>query len=219
MSPHLNFSHEPMSVIWEGVEYIEEWLPIKGYDDDYLISSFGRVMSVENNIIMKQWVNDKRYLVIGIGHGNTKKRFKVHRLVGIAFIPNPFIKPEINHDNFDKFNNFYKNLLWATGKENTQHYYKSQPPRKIIEKVGEHPIKCQKIVDTSTGEIFGTVYQLAEETGYTPNYLRKMLRNEVRNTTNYKWVKGQWTLFYKKRHDAAVKRFNELKPIIYGVAI
>ncbi len=220
MRYHLNFDIEPIVEEIKGVYYTEEWKDVKGYEGFYGVSTFGRFYSMRDNKIMRQHINANGYLTIAIGGAKKRKGYKCHRLVGLAFIDNPDNKPEINHDDFDKLNNFYKNLHWATTQENTAHYWRSQPaPKPPKEKVGEHPIKCQKIVDTSTGEIFGTVFQLAEETGYTPKYLRKMLSGEARNHTNYKWLKGQWTLFYKKRHDAAVNRFNELRPRIYGVAI
>ena len=219
MKPHLNFSLDPMEMVFKGVMHREEWLPVPEYEEYYRVSSFGRILSLRDNFIMKQWINDSGYLIIGLNANAKKKRFKAHRLVGFAFVPNPEMKPDINHDDFDKLNNFYLNLGWMTTQENTAHYYKTQPPRKVIEKVGECPIRCQKIIETVSRRVYDTVYQLADETGYTPKYLRKMLSGEVVNHTTYEWLKGQYTLFYKKRHEAALKRYNELKPIIYGVAI
>lgn len=46
---------------------------------------------------------------------------RIHRLVGIAFIPNPKNKPEINHKNGLRSDNNVGNLEWVTSKENQWH--------------------------------------------------------------------------------------------------
>jgi predicted XRE-type DNA-binding protein len=60
-----------------------------------------------------------------VGLYKNKKRFTrcVHRLVAIAFIPNPENLPEVNHKNGVKPNNFDYNLKWCTKSENQQHAY------------------------------------------------------------------------------------------------
>lgn len=49
-----------------------------------------------------------------------KKSYAVHRLVAIAFIPNPEGKPQVNHIDEDRSNNNSSNLEWVTNLENQQ---------------------------------------------------------------------------------------------------
>lgn len=43
---------------------------------------------------------------------------KVHRLVALVFVGNPFNKPCINHIDGNNQNNSYTNLEWVTDEEN-----------------------------------------------------------------------------------------------------
>lgn len=52
-----------------------------------------------------------------------RKTEKVHRLVSLAFIDNPFGYPEVNHKNGIRNDNRVENLEWITHKANNE--YKS----------------------------------------------------------------------------------------------
>jgi hypothetical protein len=55
----------------------------------------------------------------------TVRNFKVHRLVALAFIPNPSGASEVNHKNGNKLDNAVGNLEWATRISNMQHGYRT----------------------------------------------------------------------------------------------
>jgi hypothetical protein len=49
------------------------------------------------------------------------KTVRAHRLIAIAFIPNPEGKPEVNHIDGNRENNSVTNLEWVTRSENCMH--------------------------------------------------------------------------------------------------
>lgn len=76
--------------------------------------------------VLKQQINPKGYVYATISVRNKTVNLNVHRLVALAFIPNPENKPEVNHKDGNKSNNHYSNLEWVTHKENIQHAIKNK---------------------------------------------------------------------------------------------
>ena len=94
-------------------------MEIQGYPN-YLIYDDGRVFSKKNDIFLKPFKTSKGYLQVSLWNEESKKYFKIHRLVGLHYIPNPENKPMIDHINRDKQDNRKENLRWATDTENQQ---------------------------------------------------------------------------------------------------
>ena len=94
----------------------------KSIDDRYSVSNMGRVKSnyANKERILKPWKNAYGYMMVDLRHGEARHGVSVHRLVALAFIPNPHpdVYNEVNHKDEDKTNNCVENLEWCDTKYN-----------------------------------------------------------------------------------------------------
>lgn len=111
----------------------ERWLPvpISGFEEAYEISDHGRVKSKPRSAgkrrypvrerILRPGLHTFGYPFVCLFHGGRKATVKIHRLVTLAFIPNPLNLPLVNHKDSNPANNHYSNLEWSDHKHNSQH--------------------------------------------------------------------------------------------------
>lgn len=100
----------------------EVWRDIPGYEGRYQASTYGRIRNKRNDRILSQHKSTKGYCIVSLG----EKECKVHRLVAMAFIPNPSQKAQVNHKDENKENNNVSNLEWATNYENHEYGTRNQ---------------------------------------------------------------------------------------------
>ena len=164
---------------------LEIWKDIDGYEGLYQVSNKGRIKSlysVTNNEerIIKQQTNHNGYNTVYLSINGKRRKFVVHRLVAMMFIPNIENKPCVDHINTIRNDNNVENLRWVTHKENCNNeltkehmakargrgyttkkkgYVTSDEIRvKISRSMGGHRILC-----VTTGEIFETVSEASRK--------------------------------------------------------
>jgi hypothetical protein len=119
---------------------LENWRPVMGYGDAYSVSDLGRVMRTAPRKVWQRpsaargsrakpfepsecrsYLNRSGYPQVRIGPSGAQRTVSVHRLVALAFVPNPRGVRCVNHIDGDKTNNRPANLEWVTHSENITH--------------------------------------------------------------------------------------------------
>lgn len=113
----------------------EIWKKIEGYPS-YSVSNIGRVRNDTRDKLLKLVRNRCGYIVARLNIEGVQKTHTIHRLVAMAYIPNPLNKPEVNHINEDKTDNRVSNLEWVTRSENILHGTRSL---RVSQAMTNHP--------------------------------------------------------------------------------
>lgn len=157
----------------------------------YFISSCGNVYSTKRNRLLKPG-NSNGYPHVMLSENKLTKCIVVHRLVALAFIPNPFNLPTINHKDGDKGNNDVSNLEWCTYKHNMQHAFATGLMPEIRNRKGrtfKNPDSTrQKMSEQKRGKLhpkfkgfyhtpFG-VFETAAESGMAENKCRTSMNRK-----------------------------------------
>ena len=86
---------------------------------DYEVSEIGQVR--RKGIVIATDYNNTGYLRNNLWKENIQHHYLNHRLVAIVWVPNPLLKPIVNHDDRIIHNNYWRNLRWMTYKENSRY--------------------------------------------------------------------------------------------------
>lgn len=115
----------------------EQWKEVPGYEEHYEVSNHGRVRSIariltRNNAdgtvtklsykskVKKPSLNEYGYEHYGLHKDGKGKTITAHRLVALAWLPNPNNLPVVHHKDHNKRNNNIQNLEWSTFGNNTR---------------------------------------------------------------------------------------------------
>lgn len=182
----------------------EIWKPVVGYEKYYEVSNLGRVRSHKTEKILKPNTTRLGYQSVELfgDVGTGSKRLLIHRLVGMAFIPNPMEYPQINHKDENPSNNNVENLEWCTAKYNMNygtrlarqlaHIDYSDPKRKEIARKNGRVTSRAVAQYSKDGKLIAT-YPSAKEaqrqTGADQSHLLECCHNKpLRHTAGgYVW--------------------------------
>lgn len=97
----------------------ERWRPVIGYENDYVVSSHGRVR-YKNGDLLPLYISPTCYISTTLSKSYTPTK-RVHRLVAAVFCKGYDESLEVNHIDGCPFNNHYTNLEWVTHRQNAIH--------------------------------------------------------------------------------------------------
>lgn len=167
---------------------VEIWKDTYIYSEQYQVSNTGTVRNKITGHILKPQLDNKGYFRVRMSLHDKKATAKIHRLVAVAFIPNPENKPQVNHIDADKRNNDVRNLEWVTNGENQIHAYKMGLYR-VTGQGGRKKIPVLK-VNLLTGEVEGKYSSLAEaakSNNIHSTNIEKVIRGERHHAGGYAW--------------------------------
>lgn len=187
------------------------WRPVKNYESLYLVSECGYIKSLEKRwrtgrgngrlhiqteVIKSQHVTRFGYLRVALWKEGKQKKYHVHRLVAMAFLPNYFEGAQVNHKDGNKTNNHASNLEFVTASENQKHAFATG-----LSKISEYTKlrlsqthkgcnnhRSKKVIDTSNGYIYETIKDAAIANNISEWNLYAYLRGVNKNKTTLRYA-------------------------------
>lgn len=146
---------------------------------NYEVSNLGNVRNRLTGKVLRPFKNGKGYLRVDLCKNGKEKTFLVHRLVATAFIPNPDNKPQVNHIDGCKSNNYISNLEWCNSSENVSHSYRTGLSHTIVTDKNHfktnNPNPKQKVRCIETQQEFESICDTARYFGCDHGSIRQSI--------------------------------------------
>ena len=181
----------------------EEWRDVVGWDN-YLVSSYGRIVSKfyeyehdgamyrKNASILKPTHNGCRpgYLTVMLSAGKYfRKRITVHKIVATAFVQNPCNLPVVNHKDENTLNNRADNLEWCTQAYNNA--YGTHTKRAAEKMRYSSPNRKQVVQLNLSGELLAKYDSIAfasEATGISRTTIDGAILHKHITRKQFRWM-------------------------------
>ena len=152
---------------------------IQGYEGRYQVTEDGRIWSIKRNIFLKEQYDKDGYACVNLYDDDHKlRRFFIHRLVALAYVPNPEGKATVNHLDECKTNNHYTNLAWATQKEQNLHGTRIERAAESHKK----PVRC-----VETGVVYESAKAAADDYDTYRECIVKVLKGRQKTHRGLHW--------------------------------
>lgn len=179
----------------------EIWKAIQNYEGLYEVSNWGRVKSLERDVIivrygkpyvrhrmeriLEQYEDKDGYVMVSLSKNGVRESKTIHKLVATAFIPNPNGYTNVHHINHDHKDNRVENLMWI---DRYEHHVLHQNDRASAAK--ETLSKRVDQINKVTGEVlrqWDSVMDAARELGLCPTHISKCAQGKRKTHGNFVW--------------------------------
>lgn len=169
---------------------MEHWKPAPTLEGYYEVSSAGRIRSLPRKTrsstikgqLIKLQTDKDGYQTFHSAKNGVRRHEKVHRLVALAFIPNPEGLSDVNHIDEDKTNNTAANLEWLTTRDNIHHGTNLERRRKT-KAIPVYGL-CEK---TGTLRMYPSIRE-TEKDGFREGHVCSCLRGKLLRHKRYIWA-------------------------------
>ena len=170
---------------------------IEGYEDilpRYWINKEGQITNKETGKTIKWLISRHGYYYCHLWTNNRSRYIRMHRLLALAFIPNPNNYPLVRHLNDIKTDNRLENLAWGTMSENMKDSIKngkynqeaSEKARNIGRKISS--TKCsKKVLCIETNTIFDSTKEAGDWLGVNRAGISGCCRGKYKTIKGYHW--------------------------------
>lgn len=165
---------------------------IPGYEGLYMVSNLGRVKSLNYRNTGKEHLliprlNNKGYQMVCLSKNGVARNYTVHKLVALAFIPNPNNLPEVNHKDENKMNCSVDNLEWCDRKYNCNY---GTAVQRSAEK-NKNGVKSVEVeqwsLDDKLIKVWPSMMEVQRQLCADYSNISKCCRGKQKTAYGYKW--------------------------------
>jgi hypothetical protein len=187
---------------------MEKWKEVEkeNFRQLYEVSDKGYIRKIGNERILNMTIRNG-YNSVCLYNPETKKKntANVHRLVALAFIPNPKNRKMVNHKNGNKTDNRVENLEWATPKENSSHAVSTNLQK-------GHPKKVQQYkLDGTFVRTFDSISEASEKTGASDRHISCVCKGKRKTTGGFVWKYETSETLFDSCEGKSIKDFPNYK--------
>ena len=151
----------------------------------YIINNNGEVKNKKTKQTIKPHIDKDGYLRVVLYCGLDKpKNCPVHRLVALAFIPNPNSLPCVNHKDENSLNNNINNLEWCTVAYNNEYGTRNERAKKTIRNKMGKMVKAKK---DEKEYFFSSIREAAKELNIYSCNISSCLSGRLKTTGGFEF--------------------------------